>query len=518
MAAQVLSFFQRSPRYAPKPADWTQQELAEFYRVESALIRAGIRVGTDRGLSDENEPWFIFYRADDGEVVIHFARIDGEYLIAGPAYEEIARGFDFSALVRNMVARHPLIRRSENSSNLSIHPAALLVAVVGTAFFKTGEARAAESGQSNAASGHARPVLLSSSSNAGLSGGAAPIAFQQAGHDTVQLPVSQAVLVLAAAMFASDYGVDAASLQPTAQSAIAAAAASLDFGPIGGSTSGADVTAILPITAHAVTVDSTPAQMVSSVLSLVAVLSSLPQANDTSNAAGSLSPIAAETTHNDIALNAMPAPNESSNWTIDVRLGLALSGLPSVEAVQLIRGAIGEAGAQKISVIEVAKLPDVLADMIAKGEHFNVAPATPPQTLEPVAETPPPTTTPTTPETTPTESGLSPTSPSTPSPTEGGSDQSPLPSPIEPTPKPAVPTSAFADPALVKEFISYFIAHTSSVEIMVQGATIVMFDASILHDASAAIHLTSMTFDFADGGAISLVGNHSAFLHDGILV
>ena len=79
MAAQVLSFFQRSPRYAPKPADWSQQELAEFYRVESALIRAGIRVGTDRGMSDENEPWFCFYRSDDGEVVIHFARIDGEY-------------------------------------------------------------------------------------------------------------------------------------------------------------------------------------------------------------------------------------------------------------------------------------------------------------------------------------------------------------------------------------------------------------------------------------------------------
>ena len=48
MAAQVLSFFQRSPRYAPSrapaPADWSQQELAEFYRVEAALVRAGIRL------------------------------------------------------------------------------------------------------------------------------------------------------------------------------------------------------------------------------------------------------------------------------------------------------------------------------------------------------------------------------------------------------------------------------------------------------------------------------------------
>jgi len=100
----------------------------------------------------------------------------------------------------------------------------------------------------------------------------------------------------------------------------------------------------------------------------------------------------------------------------------------------------------------------------------------------------------------------------------------PDPTPIEtqpaaqqPTaPQPAAPT--FAAPDLVKQFIDYFIAHTGSVEIMVQGTTIVMFDAHILHDASAVTHLTSMTFDFADGGSISLVGNHSSFLNDGILV
>lgn len=495
MAAQVLSFFQRSPRYAPQPADWSQQELAEFYRVESALIRAGIRVGTDRGLSDENEPWFIFYRSDDGEVVLHFARIDGEYLIAGPAYEEIARGFDFSSLVRNMVARHPLIRRSDNNSNLSIHPAALLVAVVGTAFFKTGEARAAETGQSNAQSGHNRPVLLSSSSNASLSGGVAQAAFQQPGYDTVQLPVSQAVLVLAAAMFASDYGVEAASLQPAAQSAIAAAAASLDFGPIGSSAIGADGSAILPSTTHAVTADNTPAQTVSSVLSLVAILSSLPQASSLTE--GSTA-ITGEMAHHDVMLNSLPASSDAANWTIDVRLGSGVDGLPSVEAVQLIRGLVGETGAQKISVIEVAKLPDVLADLIAKGDHFGVSPSTP-QALTPDISTPTPPVT----GTTPGESDSGSTTPST---------------PTDNTPAPSDPTPAYASPDLVKEFIDYFMAHTGSVEVMVKGAEIVMFDARVLHDVGAITHLTSMTFDFADGSSISLVGNQSSFLHDGNLV
>jgi hypothetical protein len=377
MAAQVLSFFQRSPRYAPKPTDWTQQELAEFYRVESALIRAGIRVGTDRGMSDENEPWFIFYRSDDGEVVIHFARIDGEYIIAGPAYEEIARGFDFSTLVRNMVARHPLIRRSESSSNLSIHPAALLVAVVGTAFFKTGEARAAETGATSHAS-HSRPVLLSSSSNAGLTNGVAPAAMQQPTYDTVQIPANQAVLVLAAALLASDYSVDTATVDPSARAAIASAAASLDF--TGVQTPRVSIVDTdLPL--GGVSHDNTPAQTVSTVLSLVAILSTLPEAVGTPV----VESIAGETEsgkHDHVA-GLAPSLIDSGNWSIDVRLDLSSPGLPSVEAVQLVRNLLGDEASRKIMVIEVAKLPDVLAEIVGRGEHYSITP-----TPEPGDQTP----------------------------------------------------------------------------------------------------------------------------------
>ncbi len=509
MAAQVLSFFQRSPRYAPAPADWSQQELAEFYRVEAALIRAGIRVGTDRGLSDENEPWFIFYRSDDGEVVLHFARIDGEYLIAGPAYEEIARGFDFSTLVRNMVARHPLIKRSDSGSNLSIHPAALLVAVVGTAFFKTGEARAAETGATNTPASHTRPVLLSSSSNAGLTSGVAPIALQSSATEAVQLPVSQAVLILAAAMFASNYSVSTTGLDAGAQAAISAAAASLDFGAAGAPTSSSDVGVALPVTTHATIVDNTPAQTVSSVLSLVAVLSSLPHASEApASSSEGLLPANEQSGHHDVALTALPSPNDAANWTIDVRLGANLSGLPSLEAVQLVRGVLGEPGAQNITVIEVAKLPDVLADLIAKGDHYSVTPTTT-APLEPVV-TDPTSAAPSTP-TTPTTGDDSSAAPSTPA---APTDTVSKPTPVDTTPT----TSGFASPDLVKLFVEYFVAHTSSVEVMNDGADIVMFDAHILHDGSAATHLMSMTFEFADGGSISLVGNHSSFLNDGILV
>lgn len=497
MAAQVLSFFQRSPRHAPQPADWSQQELAEFYRVESALIRAGIRVGTDRGMSDENEPWFVFYRSDDGEVVIHFARIDGEYLIAGPAYEEIARGFDFTGLVRNLVARHPLIRRSESGSNLSVHPAALLVAVVGTAFFKTGEARAAETGQTNANAAHNRPVLLSTSGPASLTAGVAPVGFQQPAYASVQLPANQAVLVLAAALLASDFRVDTATLDPAVRSGLTAAAAALDFSDTGVLSASAGGGSAGPPPPPTSTVDNTPVQTVSSVLSLVALLSTMPgydaPANDA--ALGYAPPARAETVH-------AATIEANANWSLDVRLGFSLAGLPSVDAVQLVRGLVGDGSAQKISVIEVSKLPDVLAEVIAKGQHYTVVttPTDAPETVvEPVVVAPPP--------------------------VEGETSVPPVtveitpPKPVEPTaptptaPTPTAPLPVYASIDMVKAFIDYFIAHTGQIEVMKKDAHIVIFDARVLNDVGRISQLESVTYDFPDGSSISLVGEHSSFLH-----
>lgn len=511
MAAQVLSFFQRSPRYAPAPAaDWSQQELAEFYRVEAALLRAGIRVGTDRGLSDEKEPWFVFYRTDDGEVVIHFARIDGEYLIAGPAYEEVARGFDFSSMVRNMVARHPLIRRSDRGDNIALHPAALLVAVVGTAFFKTGEARAAETGSANPPQ-HSRPALLSSSSSSSLTGAAASPAVaaanaQSASYDTVQLPANQAILVLAAALLAADFKLDSAGLEPSAQTALASAAAALDFAaPVTVDTT----TGLAAATAdsHAGAIVSTPAQTVSSVLSLVALLSTLPQSSDlsgpanTSNvpadlasAAVNLDTRAAEQA-SAVAHAPQPFIDENPTWSLQVRLGVG--ALPNIEAVQLVRALVGDAAtAQKITVIEVSKLPDVLAEIISRSEHVQVAPlagAAPQQAADLVSD----------------------------------AASSPLgPQPSSSTDKDTTATKPDASPHndhfvgvsmdLASQVIDYFIAHTAHIGIMMQGSQVVMYDERVLTNPGAIHDLGNLVFDFADS-SISLIGARSAFLNDGHL-
>jgi hypothetical protein len=136
----VLSFLRRTTN----STDWNQQELAEFYRVEGALLQGGLSVATDRGISDEGDPWFVFCRADNEEVIAHFARIDREYVIVSNLHSGIARGTDFRRLIRQMIDSHPLmlpIRRNQNQK-VFLHPAALLTAMLASAYFLSKEKEA----------------------------------------------------------------------------------------------------------------------------------------------------------------------------------------------------------------------------------------------------------------------------------------------------------------------------------------------------------------------------------------
>ena len=145
----VLDYWRSRPE---KPValvrDWTQAELAQFYRVEWALSQAGISVDTDRGLSDEGDPWFAFCRASDGEVVVHIAREGQTYLLAGFLSDRIQRGRDFGQLVERLLAEHPaksIDKRGE--SNVVMHPATLLALLVSIAFLQSNEGKAAASAE-----------------------------------------------------------------------------------------------------------------------------------------------------------------------------------------------------------------------------------------------------------------------------------------------------------------------------------------------------------------------------------
>lgn len=136
--------------FKSRTRDWSPQDLAEFYRVESALIQAGILVYTDSGVTDEGDPWFVFCRESDNEIVVHIAHIDGHYIIASSAYMGVARGKDLRSMVRDLLERHKLSTAgADKNSNIFMHPSALLILVIGAAFFKTSDkAEAAESSPS----------------------------------------------------------------------------------------------------------------------------------------------------------------------------------------------------------------------------------------------------------------------------------------------------------------------------------------------------------------------------------
>jgi hypothetical protein len=136
MSFNVVSFF----KPASQSRDWNNQELAELYRVEASLIRCGISVETERGLSDEGDPWFVFCRVDTGDVIIHFAHIDGDYVVSSQALDNCFRGRQFRPLIESLIESYPLVMpKTKGDGKIVIHPAALLVALVTMCFFKLGQ-------------------------------------------------------------------------------------------------------------------------------------------------------------------------------------------------------------------------------------------------------------------------------------------------------------------------------------------------------------------------------------------
>lgn len=148
---QVLSFFR--PR--ENGGDWSQKELAEFYRVEDALVKLGVSISTDRGLSDEGDPWFVFYRQDNEEVIVHFARIDGEYVVVSNLAEGVVRGRNFQALIRELLESHPYVLPKSNARRQTVylHPATLLAALVVTGYIKSTELNAGSDDSARAEKG-----------------------------------------------------------------------------------------------------------------------------------------------------------------------------------------------------------------------------------------------------------------------------------------------------------------------------------------------------------------------------
>jgi hypothetical protein len=204
MSLSIVKLF----RPVHRQQDWTNIELAEFYRIEGSLIRIGISVETDRGLSDEGHPWFVFCRADTGDVILHLARLDGYYLAVSPAFGASARGPDFKSLIQSVIGTHLKSAVTVKDTNVYTHPSAALIALVSICYFKMQSKDAVAAGfhPINKAISHAKVRF------AGESSAEARAAQVADGHDATEL---SALIGLALSQLAGGSGANAVAAPAT---------------------------------------------------------------------------------------------------------------------------------------------------------------------------------------------------------------------------------------------------------------------------------------------------------------
>ena len=118
-----------------KTRGWTNQEIAEFYRVSDILSRSGLSIAVDQGLTDEGDPWLVFFREETGDVIAHFARVNSQFMAVSSLDNRLYRGDDVRRVVRQMLESHPMfLPRDHQSGRLFLHPSAALTAFVAAAF------------------------------------------------------------------------------------------------------------------------------------------------------------------------------------------------------------------------------------------------------------------------------------------------------------------------------------------------------------------------------------------------
>lgn len=161
----ILSFQNfRRVRAEPVDSGWSQSDLAEFYRAHKLLNDQGILVGLDQGMTDEHEPWLVFFDNETHDVFLHIARIDGSCILLCEHLSINLREKRINDLIQRFefTVRNLLDNRAKQNSNVVTHPAARIITTVAAVFllFKMENNRAhAESffgakGSNNIDNGH----------------------------------------------------------------------------------------------------------------------------------------------------------------------------------------------------------------------------------------------------------------------------------------------------------------------------------------------------------------------------
>ena len=87
---KIALLIKKAPKHGQRY--WDNQDIADFYRAVDILKRANLDIEVDSGVTDEGEPWFVFVRSEDGEVLAHFAQIDGQFVAVSSMKHEVYKG------------------------------------------------------------------------------------------------------------------------------------------------------------------------------------------------------------------------------------------------------------------------------------------------------------------------------------------------------------------------------------------------------------------------------------------
>lgn len=134
---RVLSFPAFSRNRTPvKGQDWSQQDIADFYRAHRLLVENGAGIGIDRGLTDTEEPWLIFYDLTTQDVFMHVARIDNRCILICETLGIRLKAPTIAELIVNFesAVRDHLAVRTERNSNVVLHPAAKIIMSISAIF------------------------------------------------------------------------------------------------------------------------------------------------------------------------------------------------------------------------------------------------------------------------------------------------------------------------------------------------------------------------------------------------
>lgn len=154
MRASVSSLLayrlRREHRAEARAWDWTQQELAELYRVRDRLVQSALRVALETGVTDEGEPWAVFAQSETGESFVHIARLDGEIVVANVLASVVYRGQDFRSITDQMLQDAPLVLprpKAGGGAKVVMHPRSVFTAFVAAAIVVSDLARSVEPSQ-----------------------------------------------------------------------------------------------------------------------------------------------------------------------------------------------------------------------------------------------------------------------------------------------------------------------------------------------------------------------------------